>query len=363
MYHLTTPPLGITVTLPGAIASANGPQAAALSLSTSESLTANQLQNHVTQARRAREKLIDQVSKPPEPGWQSAMQQISDTVNRMEKVLSFLQAQAATLPVSPVEDMNALAVFPSGAAMQQSGRTLDSSPSAAESPAALSASAAPSPEAATPPANRVIYVMEDGVVIVGLPPEAPGQADARAGATGSSPEAGTATGRTEAPSRPQTAPGGEPGDTQASAANTVVNLPLTEDQQRASAELIALARKAYAQLQPSRDVQAAALMPDEAVGLTGDLARDPAAPPSPERIETAAPARPDAVDPVAQPRMDSPPEPRDPLLAAAEPFARDPMREAASAAEQQQMMALQLDGSGDIIYIVPPAKAALDLIA
>ena len=38
-------------------------------------------------------------------------------------------------------------------------------------------------------------------------------------------------------------------------------------------------------------------------------------------------------------------------------------REAAEAQEQRQMLALQLDGHSDIIYIVPPAKAAIDLTA
>lgn len=104
MYHFTTPPLGPAVTLPSAIASANGPRAAAFSISNSDKLTANQLQNQVSQARRAREKMIDQVTKPPEPGWKSAMNQISDTVDHMEKVLNFLRTQVSRLPATPVTD-------------------------------------------------------------------------------------------------------------------------------------------------------------------------------------------------------------------------------------------------------------------
>ena len=41
---------------------------------------------------------------------------------------------------------------------------------------------------------------------------------------------------------------------------------------------------------------------------------------------------------------------------------RNPQREAAEAQEQRQMLALQLDGHNDIIYIVP-AKTAIDLTA
>ncbi|MFY1706200.1 chemotaxis protein CheA [Tritonibacter scottomollicae] len=344
MYHFTTPPMGLMVTLPGAIASANGPHAAALSLSDSESLTTNQLQNHVSQARRAREKLIDQVSKPPEPGWRSAMNQISDTVDQMEKVLSFLRSQSADLPAKPVEDMDALAVFPSGTAMQQSGSMPDSRPSEAESPTAATTAS----DASSASAPRVIYVMDDGVIIVGRPPQDTA-APARNGAD--------ATGFDRS-SPVQTRPSGDH-----MTSNAVISLPLTEDQQRASAELIALAQKAYAQQQASRDAQGAALFSDESVGLTGALSDATAAVQTSTRGDRAPVPRMVMSDPAERPNVGPATDPASSLTAAPKPFERDPAREAAAAAEQQQIMALQLDGHSDIIYIVPPAKAAMDLTA
>ncbi|KUP92094.1 chemotaxis protein CheA [Tritonibacter horizontis] len=354
MYHYTTPPLGISVNLPSAIASANDPHAAALSLSTSDSLTANQLQNHVTQARRAREQLIDRVTKPPEPGWQSAINRISDTVNRMEKVLSFLQLQTS-LPARPDADMDALAVYPSGTAMQQSGSTPDVPPSAAESPAALrSASPMAQPEVAVDAAvarePRVIYVMDEGVMIVGL-----SDADVASERAQEQMPLGTSVLQTTTTSD------------QGKSANVVVNLPLTEDQQRASQDLIALARKAYAQLRPENPEQSADLITTTQVGLTGDLEKDPATAPSPERItpaETLHAAR-DTTQ-VETPKLaetSTLSARKDPLLAMAEPFARDASEEAAETQQKQQIIALQLDGHNDIIYIVPPAKATMDLIA
>ncbi|MCG7624554.1 chemotaxis protein CheA [Epibacterium sp. Ofav1-8] len=373
MYQFAIPPSGHMVTLPGAIASANGPKAAALSLSSTESLTANQLQNHVTQARRVREKLIEQVSKPPEPGWKTAMNQVADTVEQMEKVLAFLQSQAAALPATPEKDMGALAVYPSGAAMQQSGRTSDTPPSAAESPTVSTGAAADT--AATAPARppRVIYVMEDGVVIVGLPPEPadPGtRADRATDATAApaqadrSPQAAASELRAEAPRNaakdaPSTA--------------TVVNLPLTDAQKQASQDLIALARKAYAQLQPASGALPArspaedttgALISDETVGLTGALSQPAPSDRTAERLST----RPEplaSTSVAATPHSGSPERtaPQDPLMAVSPPYDRDPLRAAADAAAEQQMMALHLEGTNDIIYVVPPAKAAMDLIA
>jgi len=328
MYQFAIPPSGHMVTLPGAIASANGPKAAALSLSSTESLTANQLQTHVTQARRVREKLIEQVSKPPEPGWKTAMNQVADTVEQMEKVLAFLQSQAAALPATPEKDMGALAVYPSGAAMQQSGRTSDTPPSAAESPtvstdaAADTAQAAPSPQAAASE----------------LRAEAP---------------------RNAAEDTPHAA--------------TVVNLPLTDAQKQASQDLIALARKAYAQLQPASgalparspaEATTGALISDETVGLTGALSQ-----PAPsERTAERLPTRPEPLayaSVAATPHSGSPERTasQDPLMAVSPPYDRDPVRAAADAAAEQQMMALHLEGTNDIIYVVPPAKAAMDLIA
>jgi hypothetical protein len=369
MYQFAIPPSGHMVTLPGAIASANGPKAAALSLSSTESLTANQLQNHVTQARRVREKLIEQVSKPPEPGWKTAMNQVADTVEQMEKVLAFLQSQAAALPATPEKDMGALAVYPSGAAMQQSGRTSDTPPSAAESPTVSTDAAETS--ATKPP--RVIYVMEDGVVIVGLPPEPadPGtRADRTPDATAApaqadrSPQAAASELRAEAPrNAAEDAPH----------AATVVNLPLTDAQKQASQDLIALARKAYAQLQPASgalpasspaEATTGALISDETVGLTGALSQ-----PAPsERTAERLPTRPEPLASAsvgATPHSGSPERttPQDPLMAVSPPYDRDPVRAAADAAAEQQMMALHLEGTNDIIYVVPPAKAAMDLIA
>jgi len=345
MYHFTTPPMGLMVTLPGAIASANGPHAAALSLSDSESLTTNQLQNHVSQARRAREKLIDQVSKPPEPGWRSAMHQISDTVDQMEKVLSFLRSKSAALPATPVEDMDALAVFPSGTAMQQSGSMSDSRPSEAESPMAATTAA----DASSASAPRVIYVMDDGVIIVGRPPrDAAGPAQNSADAT---------TGFD------QSSPAQPPPSGDHMTSNAVISLPLTEDQQRASAELIALAQKAYAQQQASRDAQDAELFSDESVGLTGALSDANAAAQTSTRGDRAPVPRMVMSDPAERPDVGHGTDPASSLTAAPKPFERDPAREAAAAAEHQQVMALQLDGHSDIIYIVPPAKAAMDLTA
>ncbi|NIZ13099.1 chemotaxis protein CheA [Phaeobacter sp. HF9A] len=341
MYEFSTPPLGVLVNLPGAIASANGPQAAALSLSNTDSLTTNQLQNHVAQARRARNKLIDQVSKPPQPGWKVAMEQISDTVTQMERVLTFLQTQTGALPAKPAEDMNAIAVFPSGDAMQQSGKTPERLPSAVETPTAPFSAAT-----AADRAPRVIYVMDEGVMILGRP-EGPSPAASQRRET-----------RTEAAS--QAAPA-----TSNRASATIVALPLTEEQQRASADLITLARNAYEQLQRSQpDREAAALVTDRDVGLTGNLSQDPAAPPSPERVDLTQTAG--AVDPArSSPAQAAPKVPtvQDALLAPVDPFEETPAEEAAAPQEAQRILALQLDGAGDIIYIVPPAKAAMDLIA
>lgn len=402
MYHLGGPQFGLMVTLPSAIASANGPHAAALSLSKSDDLTANQLQNHVTQARRMREKLIDQISKPPEPGWQSAMNQISDTVDRMEKVLSFLQTQVS-LPVKPVEDMEAIAVFPSGVAMQQSGRTSDVPPSAAESPTA--SSAAPAADgAATGRPPRVIYVMDDGVFIVGLPPQdstAPQAGASKQGQSDQGPNAGVtlpeasrespfASPRTqrlqeqagvtaeirsedwqqdvaqqEQARRSQVQSEREQSTAKPRAADdfSVVTLPLTEDQNRVNRDLIALARSAYAELQTARKEEAGAVSNDVKVGVTGQLARDPNQPHSAERIEPAPAPR--AV-PVEAPKLSQGRgeiKESDPLLGRPDPFARSPEQEAAKVREEQRIMALQINGTGDIIYIVPAAQASMDLIA
>ena len=305
MYHFTTPPMGLMVTLPGAIASANGPHAAALSLSDSESITPNQLQNHVSQARRAREKLIDQISKPPEPGWQSAMNQISDTVDQMEKVLTFLRTQSAALPATSVEDMDALAVFPSGTAMQQSGRMSDSPLSAAESPTASRSAM----DATSGSAPRVIYVMNDGVIIVGRPPQ----------------EALNPTRHTADPAeseRPSLAQASPSGDNMTS--NAVISLPLTEDQKRASAELIALAHRAYAQQQASRDVQTTALFSDESVGLTGALTDVTSSAQTPIHGERAPVPRPGMADVTERPNVRPTTDPAPSLIAAPEPFERDP---------------------------------------
>ncbi|OIQ29856.1 MAG: hypothetical protein BM562_10720 [Alphaproteobacteria bacterium MedPE-SWcel] len=363
MYHFTAPPTGLMVNLPSAIASANGPHAAALSLSDSDSLTANQLQNQVTQARRARDKLIDQITKPPEPGWKSAVNQVSETVERMEKVLSFLQAHSV-LPVRPVEDLDSVEVYPSGTALQQSGRTSDAPPPDTKAPVAsqsvASQSVASSPVA--PPANEVsatepvnsaaagrapgvIYVMDDGVVIVGLPPEETARTASRH------------RGTTDAPLQPT------PAAEQAKTPGVVVNLSLTEDQQRASQDLIALARKAYAQLQPHVAEQSADLITSTQIGITAELEKDPAAPPSPERITPAAPLREPPLSPPTSADTTANSTQKDPLHATAAPFASDASEEAAEATRQQQVIALQLDGHNDIIYIVPPAKATMDLIA
>ncbi len=354
MYHFTTPPLGPAVTLPSAIASANGPRAAAFSISNSDKLTANQLQNQVSQARRAREKMIDQVTKPPEPGWKSAMNQISDTVDHMEKVLNFLRTQVSRLPATPVTDKDALAVYPSGVAMQQSGRMPDGLPSVAEAPADLNATPAAAPTDATaetsaaarPP--RVIYVMDDGVVIIGLPPADPPQANAAAD-------------RTATPAPSDASQPSQSGESMTS--NTVISLPLTEDQRRASADLIALAQKAYAYQTQSRTSQSAELISDEGVGLTGALSEAPGSAAALDRPDRAPVPRVLTADaaPTQGAEMRTPPS--DPLIAAAEPYERNPQREAAEAQEQRQMLALQLDGHNDIIYIVPPAKAAIDLTA
>ncbi|WP_416368854.1 chemotaxis protein CheA [Tritonibacter mobilis] len=370
MYHFTTPPLGPVVILPSAIATANGPQAAAVSISDSESLTTNQLHNQLSEARRARDKMIEQVSRPPEPGWKSAMHQISDTVDHMEKVLDLLRSHVSALPASPATGSDPLAVYPSGVAMQQSGRTPDSPPSVAEAPAAPTAVSDPAAPPAAGPQDpnasaqalassqpRVIYVMNDGVIIIGLPHT---EADATTGtaeaaSTASRDNSTDAAGRADPLQPPQS---GAP-----MTANTVISLPLTEDQKRASADLIALAKKAYAYQAQPRDAQAAELISDENVGLTGALSESPelSAPDRPERapvprILTAELAQPDA-------GSQRPAANDDPLIAAAAPYARDPQREAAQAQEQQQILALQLDGHHDIIYIVPPAQAAIDLTA
>ncbi|WP_420005632.1 chemotaxis protein CheA [Arenibacterium sp. LLYu02] len=403
MYHLGGPQFGLMVTLPSAIASANGPHAAALSLSKSDDMTANQLQNHVTQARRMREKLIDQVSKPPEPGWQSAMNQISDTVDRMEKVLSFLQTQVA-LPVKPVEDMKAIAVFPSGVAMQQSGRTSDVPPSEAESPTVPFSGPRPASASEAARTPRVIYVMDDGVFIVGLPPQEQSAPD-KGQSTG--PNTGPNTGVT-LPEASRDSPFLSPrtarlramaGDTadiraedwqqdtsqqdqarlnatrqradfaqqkaQAPSGEefAVISLPLSEAQHQASQDLIALARSAYAQLQTARTEEAGAVSNDVKVGMTGELSRDPTLPRSPERIEPAPAPR---GIPVEAPKLSlarGEAKPDDPLFDAADPFAASPQQQAAKQREDQRIMALQLDGTSDIIYIVPAAKASMDLIA
>ncbi|WP_065329773.1 chemotaxis protein CheA [Tritonibacter mobilis] len=359
MYHFTTPPLGPAVTLPSAIASANGPRAAAFSISNSDKLTANQLQNQVSQARRAREKMIDQVTKPPEPGWKSAMNQISDTVDHMEKVLNFLRTQVSRLPATPVTDKDALAVYPSGVAMQQSGRMPDGLPSVAEAPADLNATPVATPTDATaetitaarPP--RVIYVMDDGVVIIGLPPADTPQPNAAADRT-------AAPAPSDAPQPSQSEPS-QSGESMTS--NTVISLPLTEDQRRASADLIALAQKAYAYQTQSRTSQSAELISGESVGLTGALSEAPGSAAALDRPDRAPVPRVLTADaaPTLGAEMRRPPS--DPLIAAAEPYERNPQREAAEAQEQRQMLALQLDGHNDIIYIVPPAKAAIDLTA
>ncbi|NHM21196.1 chemotaxis protein CheA [Tritonibacter mobilis] len=354
MYHFTTPPLGPAVTLPSAIASANGPRAAAFSISNSDKLTANQLQNQVSQARRAREKMIDQVTKPPEPGWKSAMNQISDTVDHMEKVLNFLRTQVSRLPATPVTDKDALAVYPSGVAMQQSGRMPDGLPSVAEAPADLNATPAAAPTDATaetsaaarPP--RVIYVMDDGVVIIGLPPADPPQANAAAD-------------RTATPAPSDASQPSQSGESMTS--NTVISLPLTEDQRRASADLIALAQKAYAYQTQSRTSQSAELISDEGVGLTGALSEAPGSAAALDRPDRAPVPRVLTADAAPTQGAELRTPPSDPLIAAAEPYERNPQREAAEAQEQRQMLALQLDGHNDIIYIVPPAKAAIDLTA
>lgn len=397
MYHFSGPQFGLMVTLPSAIASANGPHAAALSLSKSDDLTANQLQNHVTQARRMREKLIDQISKPPEPGWQSAMNQISDTVDRMEKVLSFLQTQVA-LPVKPVEDMKAIAVFPSGVAMQQSGRMSDVPPSEAESPTASFSGPRPASASEADRTPRVIYVMDDGVLILGLPPQeteatqresgpnsgvtlpeasreppflSPRTARLRAMAgdtadiraedwqqdTSQQDQARLNATRQRADFAQQKAqaPSGEE--------FAVLSLPLSEAQQQVSQDLLALARSAYAQLQTARTEEAGAVSNDVKVGMTGELSRDPTLPRSPERIEAAPAPRgiPVEAPELSQARGEAKPD--DPLFAPAEPFAVSPQQQAAKQREDQRIFALQLDGTSDIIYIVPAAKASMDLIA
>lgn len=399
MYHLSGPQFGLMVTLPSAIASANGPHAAALSLSKSDDLTANQLQNHVTQARRMREKLIDQISKPPEPGWQSAMNQISDTVDRMEKVLSFLQTQIA-LPVKPVEDMKAIAVFPSGVAMQQSGRMSDVPPSEAESPTASFSGPRPASATEADRTPRVIYVMDDGVLILGLPPQ---ERSAPETGQNSGPNSGVTLPEASRESpflSPRTARlramAGDTADIRAEDWQqdtsqqdqarlnatrqradfaqqkaqapsgeefAVISLPLSEAQHQVSQDLIALARSAYAQLQTARTEEAGAVSNDVKVGMTGELSRDPTLPRSPERIEpTPAPRG----IPVEAPKLSlarGEAKPDDPLFAPADPFAVSPQQQAAKQREDQRILALQLDGTSDIIYIVPAAKASMDLIA
>ncbi len=391
MYHFGGPQFGLLVTLPSAIASANGPHAAALSLSDSDSLTANQLQNHVTQARRARERLIDQISKPPEPGWKSAVNQINETVDRMEKVLSFLQT-ASPLHARPVEDMEALAVFPSGTAMQQSGRTPDVPPSAAESPTEPSSARATFAAAArAEPTARVIYVMDDGVVIIGLPPQAPatGSAPSTADASDrSSPEARVAQGdppyplprrarldaqmqvtadiraedwREDEAVADQASGFGTPQATPEVAA--VIPLPLTEDQRRASQDLLSLARKAYAQFQMRQDDPPGALVSSAKVGLTAALSNDPATPPSPERLEPRPAPRGLAAEPAKLADSRSALQEKDPMFAPTDPFAQPAAQEAAEASRAQKLVALQLEGRSDMIYIVAPARTSMDLIA
>lgn len=397
MYHFSGPQFGLMVTLPSAIASANGPHAAALSLSKSDDLTANQLQNHVTQARRMREKLIDQISKPPEPGWQSAMNQISDTVDRMEKVLSFLQTQVA-LPVKPVEDMKAIAVFPSGVAMQQSGRMSDVPPSEAESPTASFSGPRPASASEADRTPRVIYVMDDGVLILGLPPQ---ETEAKQRESGPNSGVTLPEASREPPFlSPRTARlramAGDTADIRAEDWQqdtsqqdqarlnatrqradfaqqkaqapsgeefAVLSLPLSEAQQQVSQDLLALARSAYAQLQTARTEEAGAVSNDVKVGMTGELSRDPTLPRSPERIEAAPAPRgiPVEAPELSQARGEAKPD--DPLFAPAEPFAVSPQQQAAKQREDQRIFALQLDGTSDIIYIVPAAKASMDLIA
>ncbi|TNJ41786.1 chemotaxis protein CheA [Phaeobacter sp. B1627] len=383
MYHFTPPPTGLMVNLPSAIASANGPHAAALSLSDSDSLTANQLQNQVTQARRARDKIIDQISKPPEPGWKSAVNQISDTVDRMEKVLSFLQAHRV-LSASPAELLGpvpgsvpgSVDVYPSGPALQQSGGTSQAGPAESGTSQAvlrdaktavgpLSAPAianeAASADTLSPPAggspSRVIYVMDDGVVILGLAPEraardASGFRDPTEVPLQSSRTADHAQAESGAVSGAQ-----PPG--------VVVNLPLTEDQQRASQDLIALARKAYAQLQPLQPREAehsADLITTTQVGITAELDMDPASKPSADRITPADPLPAASASAPGSENTTATAPQNDPLHATAQPFANSASEDAAEATRQQQIIALQLDGHNDIIYIVPPAKATMDLI-
>ncbi len=145
--------------------------------------------------------------------------------------------------------------------------------------------------------------------------------------------------------------------------NTVISLPLTEDQRRASADLIALAQKAYAYQTQSRTSQSAELISDEGVGLTGALSEAPGSAAALDRPDRAPVPRVLTADAAPTQGAEIRTPPSDPLIAAAEPYERNPQREAAEAQEQQQMLALQLDGHSDIIYIVPPAKAAIDLTA
>ncbi len=361
MYHYTTPPLGIAVNLPSALASAKGPVAAALSLSSSDRMTANQLQSHINQARKAREKLIDQVTKPPEPGWKTAVYRISDTVNRMEQVLSVLQSQAS-LPAKLVQDTDALAVYPSGAAMQQSGRTSDMPPSAAESPTALSGStpkdtpsglAAEATRASSP---RVVYVMDDGVMILGRPPERRRQ---------------TAEPPQPSPTQPNvTSPGASrSGETSAqtmegrtTSSSIIVNLQLAEAQKPPRQDLIALTRKGYAQVQGNAPGSSADLISSTKIGITGALDQAPAFQQSPDRITLTEGGQAPRGEAAVRPDSVERPAPEDPLHASAEPFARNATEDARESA-QRQVIALQMDGHNDIIYIVPPAKAAMDLIA
>ena len=126
------PAVGTSATTrPGAIASANGPRAAAFSISNRTS-DRQPVRNQVCQAR-AHAKMIDQVTKPPEPGWKSAMNQISDTVDHMEK--GTFCALRFPLACDPGDGQGRPAVYPSGVAMQQSGGMPDGLKSAAEAPA------------------------------------------------------------------------------------------------------------------------------------------------------------------------------------------------------------------------------------